>query len=87
MKIKNIAAQDVLMQIKSLQGEETTTTSSYSLDDWRDWSLTFSPLLSYSMKHTHTSQKATIARWWERDGWILASLPTLGVLFIVKIKD
>jgi hypothetical protein len=33
MKIKNIAAQDVLMQIKSLQGEETATTSSYSLDD------------------------------------------------------
>jgi hypothetical protein len=31
-------------------------------------SLTFSPLLSYTMKHTHTSQKATIARGWERDG-------------------
>jgi hypothetical protein len=31
-------------------------------------SLTFSPLLSYIMKHTHTSQKATIARGWERDG-------------------
>jgi hypothetical protein len=25
-------------------------------------SLTFSPLLSYTMRHTHTSQKATIAR-------------------------
>jgi hypothetical protein len=24
--------------------------------------LTFSPLLSYTMKHTHTSQKITIAR-------------------------
>jgi hypothetical protein len=31
-------------------------------------SLTFSPLLSYIMKHTHTSQKATMARVWERDG-------------------
>jgi hypothetical protein len=31
-------------------------------------SLTFSLLLSYTMKHTHTSQKATIAREWERDG-------------------
>jgi hypothetical protein len=31
-------------------------------------SLTFSPLLSYTMKHTHTSQKETIARRWERDG-------------------
>jgi hypothetical protein len=31
-------------------------------------SLTFSPLLSYTMKHTHTSQKETIARGWERDG-------------------
>jgi hypothetical protein len=31
-------------------------------------SLTFSPLLSYTMKHIHTSQKATMARGWERDG-------------------
>jgi hypothetical protein len=31
-------------------------------------SLTFSPLVSYTMKHTHTSQKATIARGWKRDG-------------------
>jgi hypothetical protein len=31
-------------------------------------SLTFSSLLSYTMKHTHTSQKATMARGWERDG-------------------
>jgi hypothetical protein len=31
-------------------------------------SLTFSPLLSYTMKHTHTSQKVTMARGWERDG-------------------
>jgi hypothetical protein len=37
-------------------------------------SLTFSPHLSYIIKHTHTSQKATIARGWERDGWILDSL-------------
>jgi hypothetical protein len=31
-------------------------------------SLTFSPLLSYTMKHTHTSKKTTLARGWERDG-------------------
>jgi hypothetical protein len=31
-------------------------------------SLNFSPLLSYTLKHTNTSQKATIARGWERDG-------------------
>jgi hypothetical protein len=31
-------------------------------------SLTFSPLLSYTMKHTHISQKETIARGWGRDG-------------------
>jgi hypothetical protein len=30
-------------------------------------SLTFPPLLSYTMKHIHTSQKATMARGWERD--------------------
>jgi hypothetical protein len=30
-------------------------------------SYTFSPLLSYTIKHTHTSQKAIIARGWERD--------------------
>jgi hypothetical protein len=31
-------------------------------------SLTFSLPLSYTMKHTHTSQKETMARGWERDG-------------------
>jgi hypothetical protein len=31
-------------------------------------SLTSSPLLSYTMKHTHTSQKETMVRGWERDG-------------------
>jgi hypothetical protein len=31
-------------------------------------SLTFSPLLSYTMKHTHTSEKVTMARGWKRDG-------------------
>jgi hypothetical protein len=31
-------------------------------------SLTTSPLLTYTMKHTHTTQKATIARGWESDG-------------------
>jgi hypothetical protein len=30
--------------------------------------LTFYPLLSYTMKHIHTSQKVTIAMGWERDG-------------------
>jgi hypothetical protein len=30
--------------------------------------LTFSPLLYYTMKHTHSSQKETMARGWERDG-------------------
>jgi hypothetical protein len=45
-------------------------------------SLTFSPLLSYTMKHTHTSQKTTMARGWKRDGWMCISPPTLGVLFI-----
>jgi hypothetical protein len=30
---------NVLMQIKSLQGVETATTSSHSLEDWRDLSL------------------------------------------------
>jgi hypothetical protein len=49
-------------------------------------SLGFSPLLSYTMKHTHTSQEATMAREWKRDGWMLTSPPTLGVLFIGKLK-
>jgi hypothetical protein len=48
-------------------------------------SLTFSPLLSYTMKLIHTSQKTTMARGWERDGWMLASQPALGVLFIGKL--
>jgi hypothetical protein len=30
--------------------------------------LTFSPHLSYTMKHNHTSQKATMVRRWEMDG-------------------
>jgi hypothetical protein len=37
------------------------------------------------MKHTHTSQKATLARGWERDGSMLTSPPTLGVLFTGKL--
>jgi hypothetical protein len=56
---------DVLMQIKSLKGVKTITTSFHTLENWMD--LSFSPLLSYTMKHTHTSQKATMARGWERD--------------------
>jgi hypothetical protein len=48
-------------------------------------SFTFSPFLSYTMKHTHTSQKATMARGWERDEWVLTSPPSLRVLFIGKL--
>jgi hypothetical protein len=48
-------------------------------------SLTFSPLLSYTMKHNHTSQKETMARGWERDDWTFTSTPALGVLFIEKL--
>jgi hypothetical protein len=36
-----------------------------------------SPLPSYTMNHTHTSQKASMARGWERDGWVIASPPAL----------
>jgi hypothetical protein len=42
---------DVLKQIKSLQGLETTQTSSHSLEDWGDLSLL------YNLKHTHTLAK------------------------------
>jgi hypothetical protein len=47
-KMKNILAQkeviqskptNVLVQIKSLEGVETTQTSSHSLEDWGDLSL------------------------------------------------
>jgi hypothetical protein len=48
-------------------------------------SLTFSTLLSYTMKHTHTSQKATMARGWESDDWVLTCPLALGVLFIIKL--
>jgi hypothetical protein len=71
-------------RIKHLQGVETTITRR-PLFGGLEGSLTFSPLLSYTMKHTNTSQKATIA--WERDGRMLISPPTLGVLFIVKTED
>jgi hypothetical protein len=47
--------------------------------------LTFSLLLSYTMKHTHTSQNTTIAKGLERDGRMLTSLPALGVLIIEKL--
>jgi hypothetical protein len=43
------------MWIKSLQGLETTQTSSYSLEDW--WDLSLLSSLLYDMKHTHTWQK------------------------------
>jgi hypothetical protein len=42
----------IMIQIKSLQGVETTQTSSHSLEDWADLSL-FSSLI-YDMKHIHT---------------------------------
>jgi hypothetical protein len=37
------------------------------------------------MKHNHTSQKATMAREWKRDGGMLASPPAHGVLIIGKL--
>jgi hypothetical protein len=48
-------------------------------------SLTFSHLFSYTIKHTHTSQKATMTKEWEKDGWMLTSPPALGILFIGKL--
>jgi hypothetical protein len=48
-------------------------------------SLTFSPLLSYTMKYAHISQKPTMASGWERDDWMLTSSLALGVLFIWKL--
>jgi hypothetical protein len=54
------------MRIKSLQGVETTQTSSHSLEDWGDLSLLSS--LLYDMKHTHTWQKLKPkVKGWERD--------------------
>jgi hypothetical protein len=47
-------------------------------------SLTFSHLLSYTMKRTHTSQKATMARGGRGMTKMLTSPPVLGVLFIEK---
>jgi hypothetical protein len=46
-----------LMQIKSLQGVETITTSSNSLEDWRDLSLSLlsCPLLQHEA-HSHLSK-------------------------------
>jgi hypothetical protein len=57
-------------RIKHLQGVKTITASSHSLEDWRDLSLSLlsCPLLSSTMKHSHTSQKATMARGWKWDG-------------------
>jgi hypothetical protein len=59
-------------RIKHLQDVETITTSSHTLEDWRDPSLSLlsspllsSPLLSYTMKHIDTSQKETMAMGWE----------------------
>jgi hypothetical protein len=50
-------------------------------------SLTFSSLLTYTMKHTHTSQKATMASGERGMVELLASPPALGVLFIGKAND
>ena len=45
----------IMIQIKILQGVETTQTSSHSLEDWGDLSLLSS--LLYDMKHTHALEK------------------------------
>jgi hypothetical protein len=50
-------------------------------------SLTFSSLLTHTMKHTHTSQKATMARGWDMDDWVLTSPSALRILFIGKTND
>jgi hypothetical protein len=39
----------------------------FSLFGGLEGSLTISALLSYTMKHAHTSQKVTVARGYERD--------------------
>jgi hypothetical protein len=49
-------------------------------------SLTVSHLLSYTMKHTHTSQKATIARGMRGMAKMLTSPPALGAQFKGKLK-
>jgi hypothetical protein len=59
--------------IHTTMRRDSCTKTSYSenilpLFGGLEESLTFSPLLSYTMKHTHTSQKANIAKGWERDG-------------------
>jgi hypothetical protein len=48
-------------------------------------SLTLSHLLSYTMKHTHTSQKATMARGGREMIELFTSPPALGVIFIGKL--
>jgi hypothetical protein len=50
-----------------------------------DESLTFFSLLSYTMKHTHTSQKVTMTTGWEMDDWVLTSPPALRVLIVGKL--
>jgi hypothetical protein len=75
-KIKNIAAQyrDDLTQKYSYidaNQEFLRCENCYNIIPLfvgLEGTLTFSPHLSYTMKHTHTSQKETMARGWERDG-------------------
>jgi hypothetical protein len=47
-------------------------------------SLTFSPLLTYTMKHIHTSQKETMAKGERALAELHAYPPALGVLFAGK---
>jgi hypothetical protein len=62
---------DVLMQIKSLQGVKTTTTSSHSLKDWRDLSLSL--LSSLTLWSTPTPLKKQL--WLEGGRGMVECLP------------
>jgi hypothetical protein len=95
MTIKNIAAQYRI----SFNPKRGYINANQEFTRWKNYhnilplfgglerSLTCSHLLSYTMKHTHTSQKVTMDRGWKRDGYMLASPPTLWVLFIVKTEN
>jgi hypothetical protein len=97
-KIKNIAAHigdDLTQKHGYIDANQEFTRCGNSHNNLPlfggfEGSLTFSPLLSYTMKHTHTSQKATMARGWKMNGWMHISPPTLGVTFIgpgKRLKD
>jgi hypothetical protein len=74
--MKNITAQDKKYLTQTHEcidaNQEFTRCENYHnllpLFEGLKGSLTFSPLLSYTMKHTHTSQKVTMTREWERNG-------------------